>query len=650
MLSRRIQRAASLSAALVSVSLASCGGPQPPAPQAPAAPASSAAVAPPPPPPPDLGAVPDPVNLTVSGRLATPGASLALVHRWSQLPLVQADQVTELLAGEALGPIVDLDAPIDFAVATVGEGMRMRGLLAVSAGVRDGEAARAALGERYKLVPAGNGALLIQGLGRAHRRDDEGDPDDGGGNDRTCELAPSSGTPTTRLVCAWDPKALSELGPWLTRTAPRAASRGDLSVDVRMQSLRSTLVGFKRMASVLLGGLLGGRATAQGTRDALLTVAGDLLDFAIDLDVLSLQVDLTDVAAQARATMKFAGATSTLTRMAMAHADGGATPPAPFWQLPPDADVAVFDRGVDPADLARVVRVALKLLDQVLADAGLKDVDRKALLDALGKIPPSAPVVYASGLDAAAVEKAVEGAKDATAAKPSAQALAEGLLGWRLVEIDEPSARLAGVLKELVAAWGRPGIAAAYAAGAKGSKPPTVRAQPLPRGVALPKGTLHYALALPVARDKAAVPAKPGGPSPGPLTVHLLLAPDGPRAWLAIGGDVAALASKLAGAVGAAGTVRPDLAALDHAKVGAAGFVDVRSLPEVALQLAILGAEPVPGLLAALEHVATLPHRGLTPVVFSLTAQPDASVVATLQVPRDAIEDAIVAGLSRVSP
>ncbi len=254
---RRISRTQPLRAVLASglvISCSSCGGasPQPTqAPVSPTAPSRSAAVAVPV--SPDLSPVPDPTSLVVSGRLARPGASLAVIHGWSRLPLTQADQITELVAGEALGPLVDLDAPIDFAVASHGEGMKLQGLVAVAAGVKDPEAARAALGERYKLVPAGNGALLIQGLGGAQPRDDEGDDgtDDGDDGRRTCELAPAYGVPSTRLVCAKDPKALAELGAWLTRTAPRGEARGDLSVDVRLQPLRPTLVAFKHMASVV---------------------------------------------------------------------------------------------------------------------------------------------------------------------------------------------------------------------------------------------------------------------------------------------------------------------------------------------------------------------------------------------------------------
>ncbi|MGH7437205.1 MAG: hypothetical protein ACRENE_16135, partial [Polyangiaceae bacterium] len=65
--------------------------------------------------PPDVSEVPAPATLVVSGRLARPVASLGVVRGWSQLPMIQAEEIAELLAGPLLGPLVDLDAPIDFA-------------------------------------------------------------------------------------------------------------------------------------------------------------------------------------------------------------------------------------------------------------------------------------------------------------------------------------------------------------------------------------------------------------------------------------------------------------------------------------------------------------------------------------------------------
>src|SRR5580698_7792808 len=205
--------------------VAACGG----APASPQAPASSAAplagaalgLAP------NLSPVAPPAGLVVSGRLARLEASLAVVHGWSQLPMPRSEQVTEMIAGEGLGALVDLGQPIDFAVAITGAGAGIRSMVAVSAALRDFDQAKATLGERYKLVQGADGALLIQGLGRgAHSADegDEGKSSDDGDDPHACELAPAFGPAPTRLVCGLDGKALSALGPWLTRGATRLTS------------------------------------------------------------------------------------------------------------------------------------------------------------------------------------------------------------------------------------------------------------------------------------------------------------------------------------------------------------------------------------------------------------------------------------------
>jgi len=119
--------------------------------------------------PPDLTPVPAPPSLIVSGRLTKLSASLAIAHELTKLPMPRSEQLTEIVAGDSVGPLLDVDQPVDFAVASPGEAALARGdltpLTAVSAAVRDPDAARAALAERYKLVPGENGAWLIQGLG-----------------------------------------------------------------------------------------------------------------------------------------------------------------------------------------------------------------------------------------------------------------------------------------------------------------------------------------------------------------------------------------------------------------------------------------------------------------------------------------------------
>ncbi|HEX3345062.1 MAG TPA: hypothetical protein VHS09_10850, partial [Polyangiaceae bacterium] len=400
-----------LALAAITFSSAGCGESTPP-PQAPAI--AKPAPPPPPAPPADLSAVPEPATLVVSARFGKLAASLATVHGWTKLPMPQSEPVTEAITSEAIGPVVDLDQPIDVAVAVTGSGARMKDLTAISAAVKDPDRVKASLAERYKLVPGDNGVLLIQGLGKPAREGADDDADDDGkrsGDDReasrVCELAPAFGAAPVRLVCGFSPKALAELGPWLTRTATRGPATGDLHVDVRMKPLQATIADQKRLIGMILGSVLGGRLGLSSLRDLAAALGGDLADFAGDLDGLSADVTLGDAGVQLSAALKLPGTTSALARVATGHPERSGPAPAAFWQLPGDADVALFNRGVDEAQLARGRDLVLDAVGGALGESGVKDADRKAIVDALGKLVSPAAMVYASGIDVDAVRKAL---------------------------------------------------------------------------------------------------------------------------------------------------------------------------------------------------------------------------------------------------
>jgi hypothetical protein len=611
-------------------------------------------------PSPDLSAVHDPRALVVSGRLARPSASLAIVRGWSKLPMPQSEEVTELVMGEAAGPLVDLDQPIDFAISVVGSGSHMRDRTAVSVALKDLDHARATLSDRFKLVAGDNGALLIQGLGRPTRRDDDDGEDAAGDDDhRTCELAPAYGAAAMRLVCGWSAKALSELAPWLTRTATRLGATSDLHIDLRMLPLRSSISGQKRLIGSLLASVLGARLEPASARELVSSVGGDFVDFAIDLETATVDVQLAEAGATATATVRLSGATSALARLATAHPDRTATAPAAFWQLPGDADCAFFERGIDDTQLARGRELLLPLVGDWLAEYGLKDADRKPILDALAKMTSSAPIVYGSGLDddaaskALATERSLRESSDAAGLMEAERVATEALLGWRVIELDEPAARLAEAVKELASAWGKPAVAAAYRAKTKGASPPALHAAPMPKGATLPAGAQHYVLELrPFDSSGSGVASVVSGKpkvaavATKPVVIHLILVADGARSWVGAGGSDALVASKLAAAIAPAGDKlvdRVELAAMKTASVGAGGFVTARGLSRAAGTFAAMLGGSMGAGAEGFDEVAQLRHRGAVPITFSLTARADPApaVTASVEVSRTAVEDIV---------
>ncbi len=616
--------------------------------------------------------MPEPDGLVVAGGMANVAASLAHVHGFTQLPMPQSEQLTELLTGEAIGPVIDDAQPVYFALAIVGSGLRMKPPhFALSAAVKDVEQVKASLAERFKLVPGENGVTLIQGLGRgAHGAPDTDAEDDddkpgasGGGDDadggRTCELAPSAGEAPVRLVCGISEAALQALGPYLTRTAPRRAPPTDLHAEVRMAPMQPSIAEGKKLVSMLAGGMLGAGMHMDWAKDVIQAFVADGMDFASDLDGMTFDTSLDDARASQRWAMKIGGTSSVLARLALAHADRSGPPPATFWSLPGDADVAFYSQGFDEDTLGRARQIVIDALAGALVDMGAKAADAKALANAVGHVLSGAPMAYASGLDTAAVRVALA----AEAAKPpegpahleAARATGQALLGWRVAVIDEKSAALTARLKELSALVGRASIVAALRAHDKAYQPPALTSAPLPRGAALPAGSTHWVTQLPPASergrdvehsgDKSAAAKKPE-PAPKALVMHTLIVPDGDRTWLAIGGDELALASRIAAAVAhkadkqdkQALDGRADLASLKTASVGGAGFFTGRGMLELFITPGM--TTPRRRLGEDLAELDRLVNKGASPIVFTSSAAAG-TATAELIVPRGAIEDLV---------
>ncbi len=583
-----------------------CGA-SPEAPQAPSA-VTSKAITPLLPPAVNLGPVAAPATLVVTGRLAKPNASLGTIRGWSKLPMPQSAQATEALLGEALGNLIDLDQPIDFAVAVGSDSPKKAALglagfdnvkprLVVSAALQDPEAAKAALSERFKLVRGEGGVLSITGLGRTSHAEappDESEESDGEPTDHeSCELAPAYGPSAMRLLCAWgDPGSLAELGPWLTRGATRAVATADLHVDVRMEPLKALFgTGLKSILSVV-GGLVSGSVGLSSPRDLVMGILSEMGDFLLDLEDASLDIELSEPEARAVKTLTFTGRSSAITRLATANADRNAPPPPTFWQMPGDATFAFFERGIDERELGQGRTLVLNAIAEQLTQEGVKPADRTAIVDALGKLPPAAPLVYAAGVDGAAVQKALAswvalgGGTSPLEHFEAMRGAVEAGFGWHIVELDETSTDISAAMKALTAAWSRPGVVAAYRSKSGDTPAPLLRALPLsrrPGGDPWPKDALHFTLELPPPK-LAGSPGKVGAKDHGAtraIALHGLIVPDGVRTWVGVGSEETFVAGKLAAAMNGTGetlAARAELGPLRDALVASGGFISLRGL------------------------------------------------------------------------
>ena len=137
-----------------------------------------------------------------------------------------------------------------------------------------------------------------------------------------------------------------------------------------------------------------------------------------------------------------------------------------------------------------------------------------------------------------------------------------------------------------------------------------------------------------------------------PMTLHIFFVPDGNRTWVAIGGDAAALGTKVATVLPNGDDAkklgkRPGLEGTHDAKMGSGGFFELEAGLAAVDQLGAVAQGDVASIGHDVDDLLRAPHKGATPLPFSLTAQSSPSaLVMTFSVPKAAIEDivSLVAG------
>jgi hypothetical protein len=544
-----------------------------------------------------------------------------------------------------MGNAIDLDQPIDYAIAL--RGQKRRGV--VSAAVRSLDEAKQAFA-KYKLVPGENGVLSIEGLPGAS--DDDGDMEP-----RFCALMPAFGTAATRLVCADHDDGIRDFGPWITRTVPRATYPADFHIEARLAPVRPLVDQFRRMLPLLAGSMLGiRRGDAPAADEAFRATIEDLADFTGDADTIALDAMIAEPQANVTITSAFGRTSSVLARLAVAHPERAGAPPAAFWKLPADTDAAFFHRGIDPTDFARIRDRGVALVSGVLDKAGVPAADRKAMGDAVSHTLDlwATPVALGKGLDLAEATKAagaISGAKDDAAREEAERAAAEKMAGWMAVEVDAAPAKVGAVAKEWAAAWARPGVAKWVKSLVQDAPPPTIRVAPLPKGIT-GKDATHLEIA--VVRPHHVAKGQKRPPQGKPMVLHALVMPDGAAgtgSWVVFAADEAMLVAK-AKEVAAGGDVSPlgtraGVSEMKDARVNAGGFITLRSLTDGAPMTWALGPYWSELRSQGLGFVSAMPDQGMTAVPFQFASQaggagaPAGTFVAKVNVPKAAIEGII---------
>ena len=662
------------------LALSACGGP-PPLP--PAVPAARQEPPPPAEAPPDLSPVAEPAGLVLVGRVSKADAILKTLAAWTRLPLPGGAELVRSITDDSVADAVDLSQPVDGAIVLGGSTRDPKLLIALSVPVRSFDDAKTKLSNGHRLTTGKNGQFLIEGIGksgakkgRGLAKGEEEEDEDG----ETCVLAPapSSGA---RLVCG-EREAIDALSPYLTRTVTRQKWSSDVHLEVSPAAVREPLAQVRTMLPVLARNLLGTSSPAL----AQIVDAGvnELVDFVGDTGRMVLDAQLGDSGMQTTVKIDYQKSTSLLAKLATSNPQKADVAPPAFWHLPADTDVAMYSKGSDPKLFDHPRELLGNVALEATQGAGMPEAERKAVRDLivdrmLGLF--TGPLVYGKGYDAAAVDKAFAarnsfkgpdlGAKDETE-----RVLSEQALGWHLMQVTEPITKVGPMLKDWAQLWNRPAFAKWAKQQSSAKTVAQMRIAPAPTGVTLPKDAVHLEIVLPrpdieesvVAPLPPSLPRAAGAGGKGqapppsaplakgkkfprkPIVIHVIAVPDQGATWIGFGLDGKLLAQKALSALSTA----PDAATLGKAP-------GAEALREVKANGAWLAS--VRGFLVftALEHgsrapysmLGSLPAKGGTPIVFSFTSQGPSqtaaggSAVATMKLPRGAIEDIVKLVMSR---
>lgn len=582
----------------------------------------------------DVSRVPEPEGLVALGRIAKPEAILKTAGGWAGLPLPGGSELVRSVTDDAVGAAVDLSQPVEGAVALGGSRSSPKPLWAFSVAARGSfEDAKATLSARHALTPVENGGLKIEGIGRddAIAREEDEDDDDNG-----CVLAHA--VVGARIVCGETP-ALEALTPYLTRTLPRESFPSDLHAEVRFGPIRGPVADLRAQLPILARGLLGSQS--QAVRDLVDAAIGELADIVADTNRITIDGRMIDSGVTATMHVEYGSKTSLVAQLATSSADRVGAPPAAFWHVPREADVAFFGKGSDPKLTQHARELLTNLLVETFAEQGMPDAERKTIKELVERrmLPLFVgPAVYAKGYDQAAVEKALSARRavksgDLAASDTADRALGEQVVGWHLLQVGEPIANVGPILKEWSALWARPGFTKWAKGHVSAKRLARLRIAPLPSGVKLPKDSVHLEITIP-REDLELGPKKKLARKP--LVAHVFAVPDAGATWLAFGLDGKLVADKAAAALSSA----PDDATLGKSS-GYEGLANAKV--SGALTLALRGLLV---LTAIDEHdppfsaVPMLPNKAATPVTMTFTAEPSGAA-STLHVPRGLIEDVI---------
>lgn len=634
--------------------LLACGTTPPPQPPPAPAPSASAAMAQPAPKV-DLSPVEQPKGVAGLFRIKSPKATLDVLQKVLRLPTSLEEIFEQEMGDPDVAKIIKLDAAIDGAVQLdpAAEEMKPEVFAAFSLPLRDFQEARRVAEARGKVQDRGPGMFSFKAK---HARKG------------ACVVAQSTGDAPARLVCGAKERDLEALVPWMTRGLPsQSLGTSDLHAELRMKPVQEKFRGIfenKSMIGSLVSTAVARFAPIQDPAfsDLVGDAATEGVAFASDIETVSIDgvVDPSGNGATLTGTTKYTKTDSWFAQAMTQHNGKMAAAPAIFWSAPKTADAVTYGLGTDPKFVQPIMKRLAGLVSS-MTKAKLGDADRKALEDLFLNMPSAnAPTVSVSGhIDAPEPKAGAKAKPKAEDERPpmfggpplSAQERADGALGWRLTGVEADAKPFAKWFTDLAAVYNRAGIQKALKEiDPKATKLLTVKKV---GAAGYPAGSTVVDLTVDVgefmrprfSEPPMAVEAVPGGkgakghrpppPKPvkaeksKPISVHVVVVPDGGRAWIGVSANGDALKAPLKAALSSApkeGQIasRSDLDVFKTTPLVAGGFLAPRGIIDATLR-------KVPSPEMARAVVKGLPNKGETPILILMTGTPGAAPTSTME-------------------
>ena len=534
----------------------------------------------------DLRPVPEPKNIIAWGRVSNPNAMLKIAKDWSTFPMPDSAAVTQLLAKEPLGALIDLDKPMEFVATLSGEKSKMKAAFVLSASVDSLEEALVLARKRHTVRESEPGIfpLGFEPTKKAKPQKAKGDPDDDDDDDEkdddsklSCVIAAALGPSPARFVCG-NEQGLAELVPYATRTLPTRGSKEGVHVEVQTEVLN-------RAAQALAADLMGeSPSKKQGAAWKIgVALLRELDDFAADVPKMEFDVFADNKHVKAHSTIAYRS-TKSLVAQLWANRAGKAGPVSDvFWHLPKDSRNAFYWGGYDAKLFSQPRALLGEGLRELLETSPLVPADRTSVVDMADKAMQSfsQTSAWANGTD---VDK---NAKADSKFAFDAEKMMRDSVGWQLMVFEDPFATVAPLLKSAVAFYARPTLKKALDLDKAPKnewdmRAPSLAVTPMPKAVPFGKDSLHivFTIFTPVFDENA----KPGKGKPKrkekAVPVHIMAVADGPRTVMAVGFDEVALANRVKSSLAASpkvGTLaeRTDLDYMRDPHVGYGGFSSV---------------------------------------------------------------------------